>query len=109
MVATHQESGVEWTTKVSVDNSPEMVRLGQYVFSLLPPNDEPPGAAASLGTGHFSTVGTYVYRWRCVELPLPSKEFTVTVSNYDFLLRWLLKSFCVIACGQKVHLLLVLN
>lgn len=110
MVATHEESGFEWTAKVSVDNSPDMVRLGQYVFSLLPPTDEPPGAAGSLGAGHFSSVGTYVYRWRCVELPLPSKEFTVTVSRSSLICAIAaapLEKLEVKVCGLLVYITLV--
>lgn len=92
MVARHQESGIEWTANVSMENSPDMVRLGQYVFSLLPPSSTedllPKNVPSSLGAGHFTSVGTYVYRWRCVELPLPAKEFTVTVSPFLFYFQY---------------------
>lgn len=90
MVAKHQESGMEWTANVSMENSPDIMRLGQYVFSLLPPSSTedllPNTITSPLGAGHFTSAGTYLYRWRCVELPLPTKELTVTVSPFLFFL-----------------------
>ena len=87
MVARHRESGQEWTQKVSAETRPEVTRHGQYVFSLLPPDDDAVASEAAVGAsvhestgqGCFSLAGTYEYRWRCVELALPTKEFTVTV------------------------------
>ena len=110
MVAQHRETGFEWTVSVSAETSSDVVRLGQYVFSLLPPRDQgggnnyggigngagcPPSMASgcssavlvaaaaaghsSVGLGHFVVAGTYHYRFRCVELVLQAKEFSVTV------------------------------
>jgi hypothetical protein len=86
MLMTHSESGDDIIAKstVAFGALPDMGKLGQYIFSLVPfpPHGTGPiagGQIDSIGAGHFIRAGIYTYSFRVLELPLPTKEFSVRV------------------------------
>lgn len=88
MIAVHRESGTEWSKTLSAENSPDVTVHGHYVFNLLPPSAGAVAAGDSIGLGRFAAAGTYLYKFRCVELILPTKDFIVQANSFPLKCRF---------------------